>query len=57
MDSFIEKLKSRKLWALIAWVGLALYDKDLGAQLAPMFMGYILGQSFADGVGTMTVTK
>lgn len=49
----LEKLKSRKLWALIFWVALAAWNQDLGGQLAPMFMAYILGQSFVDGISNI----
>ena len=54
MQELLKKLNSRKLWALMFWVAVTAYDHDLGGSLAPMFMAYILGQSFVDGVGSIS---
>lgn len=56
-----QRMKSRKLWALIAGAGLNIFNGMLsapipeeGLQTITKLIGvYILGQGFADGVGNM----
>ncbi len=53
----VEKLKSRKLWVLVFGIALAAIDDALAKELFPLLMTYLAGQSFVDGVGSMTASK
>lgn len=46
--SFLEKLNSRKLFALLLFVVLELVDKELAHQVGGMFITYILAQGAVD---------
>ncbi len=48
MQGFLEKLNSRKLFALLLFVVLELVDKELAHQVGGMFITYILAQGAVD---------
>lgn len=48
LQSFFEKLNSRKLFALVTFIVLELVDKETAHQVAPMFITYILAQGAVD---------
>lgn len=48
LQGFLEKLNSRKLFALLLFVVLELVDKELAHQVGAMFITYILSQGAVD---------
>jgi hypothetical protein len=53
LQSFLEKLNSRKLFALLVFIVLELVDKETAQQVAPMFITYILAQGAVDAAATI----
>lgn len=50
MQVFLEKLNSRKLFALLLFVVLEFVDKDLAHQVGGMFITYLLAQGGVDAM-------
>lgn len=48
LQEFLDKLNSRKLFALLVFIALEFFDKDTAQQVAPMFITYILSQGAVD---------
>lgn len=48
LQVFLEKLNSRKLFALLLFVVLEFVDKDLAHQVGGLFITYILSQGVVD---------
>ena len=48
LQSVMEKLNSRKLFALLLFIVLEILDKDLAHQVSGMFITYILSQGAVD---------
>lgn len=52
MSVFLEKLNSRKLFALVMYVILQLVDPELAKTTGSMFITYILGQAAVDAASS-----
>lgn len=52
MQVFLEKLNSRKLFALLLFIVLEFVDKDFAHQVGPMFITYVLAQGAVDVAAT-----
>jgi len=57
LQSVMEKLNSRKLFALLLFVVLEIMDKDLAHQVGGMFITYILSQGAVDAVAAYTTKE
>ena len=46
--NLVDKLKSRKLWVMLAYVLLAAVSPELAKEVAPVVFGYLGAQGLAD---------